>query len=80
MRERLLKVLGALVMGFVVATAPRVVGWIADSRDVSNVVDRIEPIVVVAGLLLAAYLLGGMSVRWPRREEMSPAQNLQGFS
>ncbi len=65
LRGALLKLLGALAVGFLVAITPRVVGWIADSEDVWNVVDRIEPIVVVGGLLVAAYLIGRLSVRWP---------------
>ena len=39
-----------------------------DDEGVEDFIARIEPAVVVIGLLVAAYLLGRISVDWPERD------------
>ena len=61
LKKRLCKVLVALATGFVVALLPRLAGWITDAidndekraDDVWKLVDRVEPVFVIAGLLFA---------------------------
>jgi hypothetical protein len=67
LRGKLKRMIGALVLGFAIGIAPRVVDWITDDKGVEDFIARIEPLVVVLGLLVAAYLLGRMSVEWPER-------------
>ena len=67
LRGKLKRLIGALVIGFAIGIAPRVVDWITDDQGVEDFIARIEPLVVVLGLLVAAYLLGRMSVEWPER-------------
>jgi hypothetical protein len=81
-KRRAGKIVGALVLGLLVAVLPRLVGWIWDLFDddeqradnLWKFIDRIEPVVVVGGLLVAAYLLGRISVEWPERGEDQPAE------
>ena len=68
LRRKLWRLIGVLLLGLLIGIAPRVADWITDdSTGVDEFVARIEPVVVVAGLLVAAYLLGRMSVEWPER-------------
>jgi hypothetical protein len=69
LRKKLLRLLGALVVGFLIGISPTVADWLTDSKEVSDFADRVQPVVVVAGLLVAAYLLGRMSVEWPERDD-----------
>jgi patatin-related protein len=72
-RGELRAALGGLAAGLAVAAAPRAFIWIWDLFDddegrageVADFVERIEPVVVVGGLLLAALVLGRVSVEWP---------------
>jgi hypothetical protein len=68
LRGKLKRMLGVLVLGFAIGLAPTVARWISDDKGFDDFVDRIEPLVVVFGLLVAAYLLGKMSVVWPERK------------
>jgi hypothetical protein len=67
LRGKLKRLIGALLLGFAIGLAPTVIRWISDDKGVDDFVDRVEPLVVVLGLLVAAYLLGRMSVEWPER-------------
>jgi patatin-related protein len=72
LRGKLLRLLWALVLGFLIGISPTVADWIIDSEQLSDWVDRVQPIVAVLGLLVAAYLLGRMSVEWPERADEEP--------
>ena len=67
LRGKLKRMIGVLVLGFAIGLAPTVARWISDDEGFDDFVDRVEPLVVVLGLLVAAYLLGRMSVVWPER-------------
>jgi patatin-related protein len=69
LRRKFWRLIGVLLLGLAIGIAPRVADWLTDdSTGVDEFVARIEPVVVVAGLLVAAYLLGRMSVVWPERD------------
>ena len=74
LKKRLCKVLVALATGFVFALPPAPGRWMQlfgidnDEKradDVWKLVDRVEPVFVIAGLLFAAHRLGKLSILWP---------------
>ena len=74
-RQRALWALIALVIGLLVALAPRIFMWIWDlvdddehrAGDVIDFAERVEPVFVVGGFAIAALILGAVSVEWPER-------------
>ena len=61
-----------VALGLVVALVPRIIGgWAWDWID-DDAVDRWEPVSVVVGLLVAALVLGAISIEWPPMRRHPP--------
>ena len=69
LRKKVWPLLGALALGLVIGISPTVAAWLTDSKKVSDFADDYQAVFVVAGLLVAAYLLGIMTVEWPKRPD-----------
>jgi hypothetical protein len=70
-----------VVIAAVIAVSVRVTIWIWDGLDDGTTrpgwvafLERIEPVVVVAGLLIGAHLLGRSAIRWPDSDAPSKSK------
>jgi hypothetical protein len=70
-RGNLSAALGALVLGLLVALLPKIGDWTSDTIG-HDQVERWQPLFVVAGLLVAAFILGLASFAWPPPSKPKP--------